>query len=143
MSPMKKLVEDLQAEGKAALELYGAEGAAKAFQRAVAKVEEVLAQWLTGEVNLQGASDICGYSSAQLRRKIRDGKLRDYGRVNAPRLRVSELPFKAAYVSPLLGGAGTCGLVLSSHVECVSPGLVSRRPGLYGVAGQQNSYHQP
>ena len=45
-------------------------------------------------LTLKAASHESGFSTRQLARMIADGKLVDYGRKNAPRLKLSELPRK-------------------------------------------------
>jgi hypothetical protein len=53
-------------------------------------------------LKLLEASRVCGYTSDHLRVLIRAGKLTDYGRVHAPRVRLDELPVKPGHAcSPL------------------------------------------
>jgi hypothetical protein len=47
------------------------------------------------KVTLAVASERTGFSPDHLGRLIRDGKLKDYGRKHAPRIKVSECPQKA------------------------------------------------
>jgi hypothetical protein len=51
-------------------------------------------------VSLQDASRICGYSADHLGVLLRQGKLANYARSGAPRLRVCELPRKAGRLTP-------------------------------------------
>jgi len=48
-------------------------------------------------VKLSEASRACGYTPDHLRVLIRSGKLADYGRPHAPRVRLDELPKKPGY----------------------------------------------
>ena len=48
------------------------------------------------------ASRASGYSADHLRVLIRAGKLTDYGRPHAPRLRLDELPLKPGHATPAL-----------------------------------------
>ncbi len=48
-------------------------------------------------LKLSGAARISGYSADHLRALIRAGKLADYGRPHAPRVRRDELPLKPGY----------------------------------------------
>jgi hypothetical protein len=48
-------------------------------------------------VKLSEASRACGYTSDHLRVLIRAGKLTDYGRPHAPRVRLDELPRKPGH----------------------------------------------
>jgi hypothetical protein len=45
-----------------------------------------------GLVNLTQAHALCGLSTRQLSRMLENGNLRDYGRPNAPRIRIGDLP---------------------------------------------------
>lgn len=45
--------------------------------------------------NLVDASKLCGYSADYLGRLVREGKISNHGRPNAPRVRLSECPQKA------------------------------------------------
>lgn len=56
---------------------------------------EVAAQESAGELlKLSGAARVSGYTPDHLRALIRAGKLADYGRPHAPRVRRDELPLK-------------------------------------------------
>lgn len=112
---------------------------AEALRRRTALVDgaallaEVLAdfQAVTGDdgdeaLNLQQASRECGYSADYLGRLLRDGKLPNAGRPNAPRIRRRDLPHKANGLRPgpaplkLLGatpGQIARAVVTSTHEE--------------------------
>jgi hypothetical protein len=51
-------------------------------------------------LNLQEAARECGYSADHLGRLLRDGKLPNAGRPNAPRIRRRDLPHKASALRP-------------------------------------------
>lgn len=51
-------------------------------------------------VKLCEASRACGYTADHLRVLIRAGKLADYGRPHAPRVRLDELPMKPGHAAP-------------------------------------------
>ena len=50
-------------------------------------------------VNLSAAAAECGYTAGHLSKLVRSGRLRNYGRPNSPRVRVSECPRKALRVA--------------------------------------------
>lgn len=50
-------------------------------------------------VKLSEASQACGYTADHLRVLIRAGKLTDYGRPHAPRVRLGELPVKPGHAA--------------------------------------------
>jgi hypothetical protein len=98
-----------------------------------ALLAEILAdfQAVTGDdgdeaLNLQQASRECGYSADHLGRLLRDEKLPNAGRPNAPRIRRRDLPHKASALRPapaplkLLGatpGQIARAVVTSRHEE--------------------------
>jgi len=53
-------------------------------------------------LKLSEASRACGYTADHLRVLIRAGKLTDYGRPHAPRVRLEELPVKPGHGAPTL-----------------------------------------
>jgi hypothetical protein len=53
-------------------------------------------------LKLAEAARTCGYSADHLRVLIRAGKLNDYGRPHAPRVRLDELPVKPGQAAPAL-----------------------------------------
>ena len=53
-------------------------------------------------LKLSGASRACGYTADHLRVLIKAGKLTDYGRPHAPRVRLDELPMKPGHAAPVL-----------------------------------------
>jgi hypothetical protein len=74
---------------------YGNEIAARTLESVVGDLEEILHATQEELVNLTQASRLSGYSADHLGRLVREGKLRNYGRPNAPRVRPSDLPRKA------------------------------------------------
>ena len=94
------------------LETWGAVGPATAMKRCSDELEQSLRQTGDALLTLAQAARESGYTSDHLGRRIRNGQLKNYGRRNAPRVRASELPKKAASLpavsrSPHLVGA-TC-----------------------------------
>jgi hypothetical protein len=75
-----------------------AEEVAHAWEEAARELEAVLASVEQELLNLQQASDRSGYSPDHLGRLIRDGKLPNSGRVNAPKIRVGDLPRKPGQI---------------------------------------------
>jgi hypothetical protein len=76
-------------------------------------------------LTLRQAHAACGYSADHLGRLVRQGKLRNYGRLNAPRLRRSELPTKAG-VGGSLPRTGIVGEI--SRVE-LARAVIKRHVG--------------
>ena len=87
-------IRDRRAETEV-LRTYADDRVAGIISRLLDSLEEVLSEQESELVNLTQASELCGYSTDQLRRLIRTGKLTDYGRHGAPRVRPSELPRRA------------------------------------------------
>ncbi len=77
------------------LRVWGASGNADTLSRAADELEAAL--WAEGEevLSLPEASEVSGYSADHLARLIRQGKLPNAGRPNAPRLRRADIPKKA------------------------------------------------
>ena len=73
----------------------GAEVQAVALEAWAEELERELANWETEELTLTQAARACGYSADHLGRLIRDGKIPNAGRTNAPRVRRTDLPRKA------------------------------------------------
>lgn len=71
-----------------------APAAAEAYAAAAYELEGALADYQNALLNTAAASRECGYSAQHLRRLIREGKLHNYGRKNAPLVRRGELPRK-------------------------------------------------
>lgn len=71
-------------------------------------------------VKLSEASRACGYTADHLRVLIRSGKLTDYGRPHAPRVRLDELPKKpghqAAALTPARAVAGLQAQIVGNAI---------------------------
>jgi len=93
MDSVHELVSRYRTEADT-MKRYGDQRGAAMLARIVDDLEEVLHSGEHQYVNLSQASALCGYSTDQLRRLIRCGTLKDHGRKNAPRVRVSDLPKK-------------------------------------------------
>jgi hypothetical protein len=68
--------------------------AARAFSTAADELEAALASDATALLSLNEAARHSGYSPDHLGRLVHAGRLRNYGTVRRPRLRLSELPRK-------------------------------------------------
>jgi hypothetical protein len=79
----------------ATLRHYGDVRGAELIDRLLESLEAVIQEGDAELLNLTQAAHLCGYSTDQLRRLIRAGKLPDYGRRGAPRVRSVDLPRKA------------------------------------------------
>ena len=69
--------------------------AANVFSRCAEELSRCLDLADDEVVTLVRAAEISGFSADHLGRQIREGKLANAGRKNAPRLRLSDLPLKA------------------------------------------------
>jgi len=78
------------------LRQWGAEGPAKALERAAAELEASLRAGADEALTLEAASKESGYSADHLGRLVRQGKLANVGAKHAPRVRRAELPTKRA-----------------------------------------------
>lgn len=67
-------------------------------------------------LKLSEASEACGYTADHLRVLIRAGKLTDYGRPHAPRVRLDELPVKPGHATPPLAPAQVVATLRSQGV---------------------------
>lgn len=75
--------------------LLGAEAQAKTLEWCALELENSFRSAQDTLLNLTEASQVSGYSSTHLGRLIKDGKIQNYGRPNAPRARQADLPRKA------------------------------------------------
>lgn len=73
----------------------GAAAQAVAVESCADELTRELANLETEELTLTQAARVCGYSADHLGRLIRDGKIANAGRNNAPRVRRADLPRKA------------------------------------------------
>ena len=72
----------------------GAESQAAVLEKCAAELEAVEQAEGKELLNLTQAALRCGYSADALGRMIREGRLTNHGRKNAPRVRASDLPRK-------------------------------------------------
>lgn len=88
--------------GEAALaRRIGAESQAVVLEKCAAELELVEHEGGKELLNLTQAALRCGYSADTLGRMIREGRLTNYGRNNAPRVRARDLPRKPLRRAPL------------------------------------------
>ncbi len=76
------------------LRKYGAESQALAVESCAEELKLWLRECLTEALTLQEAARESGYSADHLGRLVRDGKVPNAGRANAPRIRRCDLPMK-------------------------------------------------
>jgi hypothetical protein len=81
----------------------GASEAAVAWETAAAELEAALSNVDDRVLDLQRASAVSGYSSDHLGRLLRQGRIPNAGRLNSPKIRVSDLPRKPGYSPPAEG----------------------------------------
>ncbi len=86
-------------ERAVALERY-APAVANAIRDLAAELEAALREAELGTLTLTAAARLSGYSREHLSRLLRDGKVPNAGRPNAPRVRVGDLPRKAGHLPP-------------------------------------------
>ncbi len=86
-------------ERAVALERY-APAVANAIRDLAAELEAALREAELGTLTLTAAARLSGYSREHLSRLLRDGKVPNAGRPNAPRVRLGDLPRKAGHLPP-------------------------------------------
>jgi hypothetical protein len=91
---IETLAKDWRSRAGKLRDWAAAEEVAHAWEAAARELEAVLAAEEQELLNLQQASQHSGYSPDHLGRLIREGKILNSGRVNAPRIRVGDLPRK-------------------------------------------------
>ncbi len=69
-----------------------ADSAAKAYEVAANELEEALRTYSDEVLSLTQAADESGYSTEHLRRLVRDGRIPNAGRKNAPKVRRGDVP---------------------------------------------------
>lgn len=80
-------------------------------------------------VKLSEASRACGYTADHLRVLIRSGKLIDYGRPRAPRVRMDELPKKPGHQAAALTPARAVAHLQARIVGNATPAQKRRQSG--------------
>jgi len=91
---IETLTKDWRSRAGKLRDWAAAEEVAHAWEEAARELEAVLAEREQELLNLQQASELSGYSPDHLGRLIREGKVPNAGRVNAPRIRSADLPRK-------------------------------------------------
>lgn len=77
-----------------------AEQAATAWEGAATELEEALREEANEALNLQEAARESGYSVSALGKMVREGRIRNVGRKNAPKIRRADLPRKPTGLAP-------------------------------------------
>lgn len=73
---------------------------ANAIRDLAEELEAALREGAAQTLTLTAAADLSGYSREHLSRLVRDGKIPNAGRPNAPRVRLGDLPRKAGHLPP-------------------------------------------
>lgn len=76
------------------LRCRGAPTQADVLEGCARELEQVLAEDWETPLTLRAAAAVSGYSPDHLGRLVKDGKLRNYGRPSAPKVRPGDLPRK-------------------------------------------------
>ena len=92
------LVPSWRARAGKLREWASAEKAARAWEAAAGELEAALAAVEHELLNLQQAAKRSGYSPDHLGRLLREGRVPNSGRENAPKIKVSDLPRKPGQV---------------------------------------------
>ncbi len=87
-------------EDAAALRRRGAEVQAAVLEGCAEELEHELRERTTEALTIQQAARESGYSAEHLGRLVRDGKIPNAGRPNAPRIRRSDVPVKLGHLPP-------------------------------------------
>jgi hypothetical protein len=98
--PLSELSEVFRMKAVFLRENASAEQAATAFEKAAEELEASLYAHRNESLTLKAAANESGYSESHLARMIRDGKLHNAGRKNAPRVLRKDLPTKMALSPP-------------------------------------------
>mgnify|MGYP006282155039 CR=1 FL=1 len=91
---IETLAKDWRSRAGKLRDWAAAEEVAHAWEEAARELEAVLATTEQELLNLQQASERSGYTPDHLGRLVREGRLPNAGRANAPKIRVGDLPRK-------------------------------------------------
>ncbi len=94
---------------------------AAAYRQAADELDQVLSTCEDELLNLKQAESASGYSADHLGRLVREGKIPNAGRTNAPKIRRRDLPGKASRLraqdSPLILVGATPGQIARAVVD--------------------------
>jgi acyl-CoA reductase-like NAD-dependent aldehyde dehydrogenase len=76
------------------------ESIARAVERSADELEQALREEAGVTLTLREASEASGYSVDHLGRLVREGRLPNAGRLNAPRIRREDVPRRAGRIAP-------------------------------------------
>jgi hypothetical protein len=96
VSALDRLI-DRWREHAATLQAYGATAVAQAVERCCQDLENVRHEDGSVLLSLNEAARLSGYAPDTLGRMIRDGRLENHGRRNAPRVRLADLPLRVGH----------------------------------------------
>ena len=96
MTALDRLMTRWEAQATT-LETYGATTVAQAIRQCRADLAEARAEDGDALLSLNEAARLSGYAPDSLGRMIRDGRLPNHGRKNAPRVRLADLPLRPGY----------------------------------------------
>lgn len=102
------------------LRRFGADQAANALEVVAGDLTEWLSELSDETLSLKEAAAESGYTADHLGRLIREGKIRNAGRPNAPRIRRADLPRKAGTLRrhpEALHGDGAKAAIVRSVIE--------------------------
>ena len=90
----EELASEWRARAQELQDWGSGEGLARAWERAAIELEQALRQQQDETLNLKDAARESGYSADHLGELLRQQKIPNVGRRNAPRIRRADLPIK-------------------------------------------------
>lgn len=95
---------------------HAEEPLARAYERCADQLESALAESAEEPLTLSEAAEQSGYSPDHLGRMVREGKIRNAGRPNAPRIARGDLPVKPKTRIPAMAATATNGHTTNAQV---------------------------
>lgn len=100
MDLLRQTVTDIREKARELRDTFGDEARARALEWAATRLEAALGALRDQPLTLDQAARESGYSAGHLGRFVREGKIPNAGRPNAPRIRRGDLPAKAGVLRP-------------------------------------------